>query len=88
MNRYPKRTGRTLKAPGASNPFEMCQFPPPSEPAASKPRDPRPEDSLSWRLFMVFVRALTTASILAIIVALIVAVVYAAFYGNPGLPTG
>jgi hypothetical protein len=37
---------------------------------------------------MVFVRALTTASILAIIVALIVAVVYAAFYGNPGLPTG
>ena len=80
MNPYSKCAGRSLKSPGA-----MYQLPPLSEPTAIKPRDPRPEDSLSWRLFMVLVQALTTASILAIIVAIIVGVVYAAFYGNPGL---
>jgi hypothetical protein len=88
MNRDPKREGRAPKAPGASNPLEMCQLPQPSEPAAGKPRDSWPEDSLSWRVFMVLVQTLTTALILAIIVAVIVAVMYAALYGNPGLPTG
>jgi nitrate reductase NapE component len=87
MNRDPQREGRALKA-GASDPFEMCQLPPPSEPAAGKPRDPWREDSLSWRVFMVLVQTLTTALILAIIVAIIVVVMYAAVYGNPGLPTG